>query len=251
MTWNVTLKATLLLSVAMMASPASAQATAHEQVPNLPRVFWHGMCIPASQLKIPLPYPPSFNSSGGYLGQTRGRWTYVHIPPRELKKDFPHWVEPPLQTNLGDIEVFNVPGMDVFMAYDIPIASGYATPFMLNLYSLEGPYKYAKVTKLNHSGLYEVRKAFRYPGDPKWRVLFKINPRASHKPPINEWHRWFAGFCTVYKESQRYPSTCTFDYATQGIAFEYAVTGKNFLLYRQIDDFLAHKVHEWRAACPG
>lgn len=243
MVWNIPLKALLLLSVAMAASPAIAGATAHDLASVLPRIFWHGMCIPASQLKIPNPSPPTdLDHSAYYPGQTRGHWVYAHIPPRELEKAIPQWVEKPRQS---------VPGMDVFMAYDIPIVGGHLPTFAHNLYTLDGPYIDAKVIKLGHSGLYEVKPAFRYPGDIKKRMLLKIDPRVSHKPPITEWHRWYAGTCIAYKESQHYPTQCTFNYASQGIAFAYFVLGKNFRLYRQIDAFLARKVHEWRAACPG
>lgn len=236
------INAALLLSVAMMTSPTLAQTTAHEHAPNLPRIFWHGMCIPASQLKIPNPSSTHLARTPSYPGQTRGRWVYVHIPPRELEKVIPQWIEKRRQA---------VPGMDVFMAYDLPIVGGHLPDFAYNLYSLDGPYLGAKVIKSGLSGLYEIKPAFRYPGDTRRRMLLTIDPRASQKPPITAWHQWYAGACIINKESQRYPTQCTFSYASHGIAFAYFVLGNNFLLYRKIDDFLSRKTREWRTACPG
>jgi len=210
------------------------------------RVQWHGLCIPAGKVSHLNPNSPlgKMMPQAG-MDRTSGGAVTVEFSPEEMMKAIPGWTGYVPDPNGGaKLQRWLVVGLSLAT----PTNSGRLTNILRETYSLQGPYKGAKVVEIGGSGLYRVQSTAEHGPLADWSLLF-IDPRANQKPPVENVHKWYTGECIDGDQGQDLETSCEMNYSDQGFTFDLSLNGANIKYAREVDAFLSKKVREWRAAC--
>jgi len=237
----------LLLFISILVTCLGAAAvTAGSARADGGRVQWHGLCIPAGKVShLNSNSPLGKMLSQQPMDQTSGGWISVEFSPDEMMKAIPGWTGY-VPSPYGGPKLRKA--LVVGLSSDTPANSGRLTAILRETYSLQGPYRGAKVTEIGDSGLYRVQSSTEHGPLAYWSLLF-VDPRASQKPPVENVHKWYAGECTEGDHEQGLKTACDINYSNQGLAFDLSLSGENIKYAREVDVFLSKKIHEWRAAC--